>query len=203
MRQRSVSPCAATYLFMSDFMSDESINLLPQERQRALVREYRLRLGIVVAIVVTVLTFVAGLLLVPTYVFLTRSATAKEAQLANVEATLSSANEVALATHLAALSSDTTRLVALGSAPSISATIRMVLAVPRPGVTLIGFTYTTATEKLRGKLALSGVAASRDALRRYQLALQVAPFAATAELPVSAYAKDADISFTIIVNLSP
>jgi len=52
-------------------------------------------------------------------------------------------------------------------------------------------------------LSVSGTAANREALRTYQLALQGAPFTLTAALPVSAYAKDSDIAFTITITLSP
>ncbi|MFA5998355.1 MAG: hypothetical protein WC814_03170 [Candidatus Paceibacterota bacterium] len=182
-------------------MNNEPINLLPQERQRTLAREYLLRLGTVAAFMITALTFVAGLLLLPTYVFLSQSAIAKEAHLANIEFTLSSENEAALSAHLAALSSDAELLIALGRSSSASATIRDALGVSHPGIALSGFAYTPAG-KVPGTLAVSGVAATRDALRTYQLALQKAPFVASAELPVSAYAKDTHIVFTIMLTLA-
>jgi hypothetical protein len=183
-------------------MNNEPINLLPPERQRQLAREYRLRLGTVVAMAITALTFVAGLLLLPTYVLLAQSALAKRAHLANVESTLSSADEASLSAHLDALSSDADILSALGRTPSASATIRTALGISRPGIALSGFTYTPAG-KVPGTLAISGVAATRDALRSYQLALETSSFAAEAALPVSAYAKDANITFTITVTLAP
>jgi len=184
-------------------MNDELTNLLPPERQRALSREYRMRLGIVAVLLLTSLAFADGLLLLPTYVLLTQSAAAKQANLANVESVLSSADEKALAAHLTALSNDAVTLIALGKTPSASAILRNVLATPRSGITLLGFSYTPAASKIPGKLAISGTAATRDTLRSYQIALQGAPFTDTADLPVSAYAKDADISFTIIVTLAP
>jgi len=48
-----------------------------------------------------------------------------------------------------------------------------------------------------------GIAATRDALRNYQIALQNAAFARAADLPVSAYAKDSNISFNITITLKP
>ena len=198
MQRRS----ALHYAIMPRRMNNEPINLLPPERQRQLAREYRLRLGTVVAMAITALTFVAGLLLLPTYVLLAQSALAKRAHLANVESTLSSADEASLSAHLDALSSDADILSALGRTPSASATIRTALGISRPGIALSGFTYTPAG-KVPGTLAISGVAATRDALRSYQLALETSSFAAEAALPVSAYAKDANITFTITVTLAP
>ncbi|MDD3531202.1 MAG: hypothetical protein PHV99_01240 [Candidatus Pacebacteria bacterium] len=184
-------------------MNDDLTNLLPPERQRALSREYRMRLGVVAALLLTSLACASGLLLLPTYVLLTQSAAAKQANLTNVESVLSSADEKALAAHLAVLSNDAVTLIALGKAPSVSAILRNTLAIPRPGITLSGFSYTPAAPNTAGKLTVSGTALTRDTLRSYQIVLQGAPFAAKADLPVSAYAKDADISFTITITLTP
>ena len=184
-------------------MDTNRINLLPPERQRALSRGYVARLGVVAAFTVTALACVAGILLVPTYVFLTQSAAAKEERLANIESVLAAADEQELSAHLAALSGDAAALVALGSAASGSSVLRAALAVSRPGVALSGFAYAPATAKAPGTLSISGTAATRDALRRYQIALSGASFAASADLPVSAYAKDINISFTVAVTLRP
>lgn len=184
-------------------MQNEFTNLLPPERQRALARDYYLRLGVVVIILLSILIFAAAVMLLPTYVFLTQSMSAKGARLATIESSLSSANEKELSARLAALASDAEILTALASTPSASRIIRTALAVPRPGVTLSGFGYTPAVKKVPGTLTISGIAATRDALRSYQLALQGAAFALSAVLPVSAYAKDNNITFVITVTLSP
>ncbi len=184
-------------------MYNELTNLLPPERQSALSRDYFLRLGVVSAVLLGILTIVSAALLLPTYVFLTKSASVKEARLATIEFTLSSADETALSARLAALTSDAAVLTALANVPSVSKVIRTVLAVSRPGITLSGFEYTPVVNKVPGTLAVSGIAATRDALRGYQLALQGAPFTLSATLPVSSYAKDADITFTITVTLAP
>lgn len=184
-------------------MDNELINLLPPERQRVIARGYLLRLGVVTAILVIALTLIAGLLLLPSYVLLTQSAFAKATRLSNLEIILSSADEKSLSAHLAILSSDAAALVALGKAPSASAAVRAALAVSRPGVVLSGFVYTPAAGETAGTLAISGTAATRDALRTYQLTLESAPFAVIVNLPVSAYAQDTNITFTITVTLTP
>jgi len=184
-------------------MDDTLTNLLPLERQRALSREYFLRLGVVVIVLITVLIIVAGLLLLPTYLYLTKSAVTKQVHLTNVESILSSSNEAELSVRLTALSRDAAILSALEDTPSASAILRSALAVPRVGITVTSLAYTPAEKGTPGTLGISGVAATRDALRAYQLALQKDPLAAAANLPVSAYAKDTNISFTIIVTLEP
>ncbi|MDP2665611.1 MAG: hypothetical protein Q8P23_03180 [bacterium] len=184
-------------------MDNELTNLLPPERQQALSRAYLLRIGTVAALLITTLIVVAGLLLLPTYILLAQKAVTKQTQFANIESIFSSADEKALSARLTTLANDAVALMALGRTPSASATVRGALAVPRPGITLFSFAYVPATGKIQGTLAVSGIATTRDALRTYQLALQSAPFAAAAALPVSAYAKDSDIAFTITVTLTP
>jgi len=168
-----------------------------------LARDYRLRLAVVIVWILIGLVLIAAVLLVPTYVFLTKSVNAKETRLANIESALSSVDEEGLSARLTALESATAVLVALGHAPFVSAAINTALAVPRPGVVLSNFLYVPAAGTNPGTLAISGRAATRDALRNYQLALQSAPFARSAALPVSAYAPDANIAFTVTVTLAP
>jgi len=184
-------------------MRNDLTNLLPPERQRALSREYFLRLGVVGIIFATILVLIAVALLSPTYVFLSKSARAKEVHLATIESALSVAGEASLAARLAELSGNMTALVSLTKTQSVSAIIRSALDISRPGIVLSGFVYTPVQGKNPGTLTLSGTAATRDALRGYQLALSAAQFALAANLPVSAYAKDSNIAFTITVTLSP
>lgn len=184
-------------------MPDELINLLPPERQRTLARAYALRLTAITALLVTLLVCIAALLLLPTYVFLSKSVGAKETRLAGIESTLSSAEEKELSIQLSLLTDNAALLTTLAHASSASAIIRPVLALPRPGITLSGLSYAPEEAKKPRTLALSGRAATREALRSYQLALASVPFARAADLPVSAYAKDADIAFTITLTLAP
>jgi hypothetical protein len=183
-------------------MHNERTNLLSPERQRALARDYFLRLGVVIVAFLITLTFISAVLLVPTYVYLAKSVSAKEARLATIESAFSSASEKELSARLAALSSDVAILTTLSDAPSVSKIMSAVFAVSRPGITLSSFTYTPAKGKTSGTLIVSGTAMTRDALRNYQLALQGAPFALSATLPVSAYAEDTYIAFTITVTLA-
>ena len=190
-------------MITQDPMPDERTNLLPLERRRALRRDYFMRLGVVVAAFAATLSLTAAILLVPTYVFLVKSAAAEKARLASIESAISSSGEAALSARLTALSDDTKALSALASARSVSEVMRAALEISRPGISLSGFAYEPGASGNRSALAISGTAMTRDALRKYQLALQHAPFVRAADLPVSAYAKDSAIAFTIAVTLAP
>lgn len=184
-------------------MNRELTNLLPPERQRSLFREHVLRMCVVAVVLAIVLTLVSAVLLFPTYVFLSKSYTIKEDRLVGIESAISSADGTAFSARLSALSGDVEVLTKLGSTRSVSEIVRTALAIPHLGIAISGLAYSPATGKNSGILAVSGIATSRDSLRNYQMALQGAPFSTSAVLPVSAYAKDSDIVFTITVTLSP
>lgn len=185
-------------------MPDDRTDLLPSERRAAAARDYALRLGVVTTLVATSLTFVALVLLFPAHVFLTRKEIAERARLENIESAVPSTGETAVSARLGALAANADALAALGSTRSPSALLRSLLAIPHPGLALSGFAYAAASGgKQPETLTVSGQARTREALRVYQLALEGAPFVRSAVLPVSAYAKDTDIPFTIVLSLSP
>ena len=194
---------ASLYAIAPTHMPDTLTNLLPPDRQRALARDYFLRLYVVILWFITALVLSAALLLVPTYVFLSGNVAIKKEQLANITSVLSSAEKMALLMRLDALEGDATALVALAAAPSASAIIRPMLSIPHPEVALSGFSYTPASKKASGTLSVSGTAATRNALGGYQRALQNSPFALSADVPVSAYARDTNITFTSSILLAP
>ncbi|KKW41074.1 MAG: hypothetical protein UY91_C0027G0004 [Parcubacteria group bacterium GW2011_GWB1_55_9] len=183
-------------------MHNELTNLLPPERQRALSRGYLARFITVIVFMGIALILIAAALLLPSYVLLAKNEHTKKDYLANSKSAISSAEEKDLSTRLSVLSANTAALIALGKAPSASAAVRTMLALPRPGIALSDFSYTSAAGKKPGALVVSGTAKTRDALRSYQTTLQNAPFARSADLPVSAYAKDSDIAFTITITLA-
>ena len=174
----------------------ETTNLLPEDRMRTLRREYFLRLVVVALILGAVVIALSACMLFPTHVFLDNEIAAKEQELRDVVNSTASADEMIFEARLKALSIQTSRITELSKTSSLSAGLAEVLALPHPGVILTGFTLTPAGKNPRTIIVL-GKAKSRDDLRNYQLALQSAPFIASANLPVSAYAKDTDIDFLI------
>lgn len=183
-------------------MSDNFTNLLPFSRQRALIREYRFRLGVTFVALFSMLILAATILLIPTYVFLSSSASTKTIHLVDIKST-HSPDEIVLSKRLDALSRDAATILSISNGPSASKIVNSALSVSRPGIMLSAFGYALGSGKNKSTLTISGSAATREALRGYQLALQGMPFALAASLPVSAYAKDTNIDFTITVTLAP
>lgn len=192
-------------LFATTFtpMNNELTNLLPLERQASLGREYKLRVGTVAALLVTLLALISAALRIPTYVFVTQAITSKEARLSSVEAALAASDSAAITARLSALTSDEAMLTTLSKLPTASGVLRTILAVSRSGVSLSSLGYTSAAGSKPGAITLSGKASTRDTLRAYQVALQGVSGVKSASVPVSAFAGDADIPFVMTLNLTP
>lgn len=183
-------------------MPPEPLDLLPVERRRALRRDYVLRLVTVTAFIALALVGAAAVLLMPTYLFLTSTLRSQDARLASLSTALPTADEAELARRLETLSREGAAILALAKTPKMTQLMRDMLLAPRPGIVLSGFAYTPAAKDRPGALAISGVAATRNALRAYQLALEAVPGVAKADVPVSSYAKEQDIRFTVTVSLA-
>lgn len=184
-------------------MNNELTNLLPPERLNKLSRDYLIRLATVTAFMLTALMLIATILLFPSYVFLSKNENAKKSQLISAGSEVSSLDEKKLSVRLSLLSDNMKRLIDLDKVQSINAVASKMLAVNRQGISLSGFSYTAADGNKNGVLVVSGIASTREALRNYQLALEGGSFALSANLPVSAYAKDSQIEFSITITLAP
>lgn len=184
-------------------MSSELTNLLPEARTRQFRRRYFLRLTTVAFVLLAFLVLLHAVLLLPTYLY-ARSETARgKAELATLDASADSAGEAKVTERQALLQGTATNLARLGTAPTASAALRTALAVPRPGVALTGFTFTApVAPNSPAYMQITGIAGSRDALRQYATALGALPFVTGADLPISAYAKEADIEFTITLTVT-
>jgi hypothetical protein len=178
-------------------MATELTNLLPQENIKAFKREYLIRLATVAIGVLTGVIIVQGVLLLPSYLYERQTVDTDAAQLASLSANLKTTQEQQVQTRLTALQAESTHLLGLGKAPAASTALRAVLAVPRPGITLIGFTYTPPAGTTQGSMVITGNADTREDLQTFDGTLGALPFVTSANLPISDYAKDTNIPFTI------
>jgi Tfp pilus assembly protein PilN len=141
-------------------------------------------------------------LLLPSYDIVRREAAAKKNELAALSAANASSGASAFAALLAEVNARAAALGALGAAPADLPLLAEVLSVAHPGVALTGFSFSPAKRGAAGSLSISGTAATRDALRAYDLALSAAPFAAAVELPVSSYAAESELPFTLTLTFT-
>lgn len=181
-------------------MYRELTNLLPKSRGAANRRAYFLRLGTVGIFLLALVVVVSAVLLLPTYLYLSQRVAANEARVAHLDAALASSEEQEVNARLDQLAKDASHLAELSKKASASGAIRAVLAVSRPGIVLSGFTFTAGKEGEEHTMTVTGLASSRESLRRYDQALSDLPFVSSADLPISAYAAENNIPFTITLK---
>jgi hypothetical protein len=183
-------------------MHPELTNLLPAEKTKAFRQEYFVRLLTIVVLVIIVLVIAQIVFLLPSYLYERELVSTRSSELQALSTNLATAQEQQAQVRLLALQSGANLLLGLGKTPTASTVLRAVLAVSRPGISLSGFAYGqtgNASSSVR-TLQLSGVAATREDLRSYDAALGGLPFVSSADLPISDYAKDSQIPFTITLT---
>lgn len=171
------------------------IDLLPRDRSRSLRQIYFVRLATVLVLLTTGVTIVHSVLLLPSYLYADGLVRDRKAELSRMAATLAASEEREIGDRVSTLASDAGYLAALATTPKAAAAISAILALPREGVRLAGFSFASAPEG--ATMQVSGVASSREALRGYEQVLRGQSFITSATLPISAYAKERDIEFTI------
>ena len=191
---------------MPDSQPESFINLLPHDRMQSVHHNYFFRLAAVAALMLGALVVMHGVLLIPAYAYVAQDIAAKESHIAALSAANLAPAENTASARLAALTSDAVYLSGLGKIPTMSGATALVLGVPRSGITLTSFTLAPASGKSSLTMTVSGTARTREALHNYVIALEAEPWVTTADLPISAYAADTNVTFAITLSgsfLSP
>lgn len=181
-------------------MHPELTNLLPADRKRALRRDYFIRVVVVSAYLLALVLTVHGLLLIPAYLYLGQEIAHRESQLAVVQNSASTLENKEIKARIDILETNAARLISQNGRPTASRAMRAVLEAPRTGIRLTGLTYGAAATPEARKMSLKGVAANREVLRSYVQAVEALPSVTKAELPISAYARERDIEFTLTLT---
>jgi cytoskeletal protein RodZ len=180
-------------------MATELINLLPSSKRKFFRREYFIRVSTVALLLLAFVVALSGVFLLPTYIFLNQEVSSENFQLQRLSKSQTTQEQQEQA-ESTALQSEATQLSKDGSAPTASALIQTLLAVPHAGIAILGFVYTPATGSQKGTMAITGVASTRETLRNYDESLSSLPFVSNADLPISDYASESNINFTITLT---
>ncbi len=177
-------------------MYSKPINLLPSSEVKHVHKEYLVRLWTVVIIALSILVLIQIALLFPSY----RILKVKHNQLNTTYQYLSqitAQNIASIKIRINTLNKQATFFSTLSEAPSATAAIKQVLSVDRAGIVLKGITYTAPKKGKQAQIIIGGIASDRRTLQIYQELLQSTPYISSAHLPVSVYAKDTNIKFSM------
>ena len=172
-------------------------NLLPEERAAELRGLYFIRLGVVAALLLAGVAIVHAVLLLPSYL-LANSLEHERSQALAALASSARTDESEPSARAFRLAGDASYLARLGSLPKSSTAVAAIAALPHDGIRLVGFAFMPTDTG--ASMNLVGTADTRDALRRYEALVASAPFVESVDLPISAYAKETDIDFTMTLK---
>ena len=173
------------------------MNLLPDTRKQRLTRFYFVRVGVVCALMLAGVFFIHATLMVPTYLHFAQNAADSTVALSELTGRLADSKEQEIGSRMASLSERTSYLATATHGATASGALRAFVAMPHKGVHITSFAFIEGKE---ARLTITGVAASRETLRAYAGALATLPYVSGVDLPISAYAKESDIPFTVTVT---
>lgn len=191
---------APLLVLLFENMLHDLVNFLPRERVDAFRRMYTIRMLCVVAIGVTFVTTIHVALITPTYIYIHKEYETRKSKHAVLISTQARNGHEEISKRLDTLSAGVARLQEFLAPVRTSDVIRALLQVPHPKVQLHGIHVAVpAVQGGQTQIQISGVASSREALRTYHLALLQWSFVQSADLPLSVYAKESDIPFSISI----
>ena len=178
----------------------ELTNLLPPTRKKRIRSIYLIRLTTVCIAMITFIVLSSAALLVPSYIYLHQQNSLRETELEKLNTTLTLSGGKDVANRFASISQDTAYLARLATTSSATSVVTALTAVPHPGISISGMSYTPASKGVPGKMIVNGSATTRSALHAYIDTLNNQTFITNADLPISAYAKEKDIQFSVTVT---
>lgn len=184
-------------------MPSDLTNLLPPERRRALLREYRFRVATLALGFLSMVVVVHGILLAPSYLYMTERSAIAEQRLAELSERRAVSGFEDLSARITAFTERAEHVRTLAQTASAADAVRSILDVPRKGILVSSFTYTPpALDGQGGRMTISGSAATRESLRAFDSSLGKLEHVSSTDLPLSAYAKETDIPFSIMLTFS-
>ena len=170
------------------------MNLLPHARKSILAKLYLTRVAVVAAGMLSLVLLIHLTLMVPAFVEVQQAVSARESTLAGLGEQLAVYDDKQVSGRVTGLTERVTQLAQSARTHTASSALRGILLVPHPGVRITGLSFAPGTN---ARMLLVGVATTRESLRSYTATLGTLPYVSNVDLPISAYAKESDIEFTI------
>lgn len=161
---------------------------------------YTIRLVVVGVLLLSGVLVIHSVLTVPALVHQYLAIQESTALVAALEKQLTGSGEQEVSARVVALNEAGAELTRAATSATASGAVRAVIAVPRSGVRITGLSFTRGAADTERQMRVVGRATSREALRAYANALGTVPYIATVDLPISAYAKETDIDFAIVLT---
>lgn len=175
------------------------INLIPPEARRRIVTEYWVRVVTAWLFLLAVAATVVGALLLPAYVLVTSQVRSSATEADSARARVGDHDTT---TKVLDAAGEEARLIAASAQePQLTHVIEMIEELIPSGVEATAYTLARQTGAVAPVL-VRGTADTRTGLAAFRDALLGHPRIAKVDLPISNFAKDRDISFTVTITIS-
>jgi hypothetical protein len=175
------------------------INLIPPDARSRIVTEYWVRVVTAWLFLLAIAATVVGALLLPAYVLVT-----SQVNLSTTEADVARARvgEHGVTTKVLDAASEEARLIVTSAEdPHLTQVVETIESIIPAGVEATAYTITRQAGGV-APVTLRGIASTRTTLATFRDALLANPQIARVDLPISNFAKDRDISFTVTITVS-
>lgn len=181
------------------------MNLLPDSRKQTLARLYLMRLVVVCALLVSGVLCIHMLLAVPALAYTYQLVADRTIEAVVLGEKLSGTEVREVSGRIKTLNDTAVALSHSMSDGTATQAIGHITAVPHGGVRITGISFSKGATDTSSRMVLTGTAVSRESLRSYVSSLNSVPSVSSVDLPISAYAKESDIDFSITLTgrLSP
>lgn len=176
------------------------MNLLPEMRKGALTRMYRLRLAVVGVLMLSGVLLVHAVGMFPSFLYIEQLQRVYEADLSGIGEKLAGLEEKAIRLRVTTLESRAQELQKTAQEGTASNVLRAVTVLPHPGIHIDQLSFTRGKEGQTPSMTVAGIAVSRESLHAYSSTLSLLPYVEKADLPISTFAKEADIPFSITLT---
>lgn len=168
-------------------------SLLPEEYRKKLQTEYRIRLAVIGLIGILALAIISGVFVFPTYLRVTTENSISQLQKQALEKQIAIQTGQNSSNDIKSIKQNLS--IATLDQRSVIKVISAVVQTQSSSIKLTSFSYTYNPKA--STLMISGIALDRQSLQTFQKKLSAQSIFKSADLPLSDYAKDANIPFSI------
>lgn len=184
------------------------LHLLTEEHRQKIVKEYRKRILIVSLMGLAAIIFISAVLLLPTFIISYGKYSEIRSRLAIVESELGAKNTDTSVADLRDISDSISALNLFANQKPILPIIEGIVVAKPDGIALRGLVF-TPSQAVSAEIPvaplvidLSGVAKTRKDLVAFQEKMKLDTFFSSVTVPLSNFAKDKDITFSMKLIVS-
>lgn len=175
-------------------------NLLPDNLRKIIVKEYSLRRAIVILFFIIFIQISFMVFLMPTWLISTYKEEDVVLRGADMNGRLSNLNIASTTDDIKSLNNKVSVIQTYLDYPGFNKYLTFILSKQTKSILIKNIAYSNADSK-SVTISVDGTAATREVLRNFVKSLQTSESFKSVDIPISNYAKEKDLVFTIKITV--